>query len=55
MKPREMQSIHQSVQMTPGQDGKSFAEQKQALHKTLIDYQGEERRRDDVSVVAFRI
>ena len=54
MKPREMQRIHQSVQMTLGQDGKDSAEQKQELHKTLIDDQGEERRRDDVPVVAFR-
>ena len=36
-------------------EGKSFTEQKEELHRTLIDYQGEERRRDDVSVVAFRV
>ncbi len=55
MKPREVQRTHRSGQMTLGRDGKSSTEQKEELHKMLIDDQGEERRRDDVSVVAFRL
>lgn len=36
-------------------EGKPVAEQKDHLHRTLLDYQGVENRRDDVSVIAFRV
>ena len=36
-------------------EDKPFADQKEALYRALRDYQGEERRRDDVSMVAFRV
>jgi len=35
--------------------GKSVADQKDVFRRTLLDYQGAENRRDDVSVVAFRL
>lgn len=35
--------------------GKPVAEQKDVFRRTLLDYQGAENRRDDVSVVAFRV
>ena len=34
---------------------KSMAEQKQVINKALHDYQGDQNRRDDVSVIGFRI
>ncbi len=35
--------------------GKSVAGQKDVFRRTLLDYQGAENRRDDVSVVALRV
>ena len=32
-----------------------FVEQKKKLYKTLLDYEGEENRRDDISIIGFKI
>ena len=36
-------------------NGEPIAKQRDHLRRTLLDYQGSENRRDDVSVIAFRI
>jgi serine phosphatase RsbU (regulator of sigma subunit) len=38
-----------------GLQQEQMCSQKQATHEALIDYQGEERRRDDVAVLGFKI
>jgi len=34
---------------------KPMSEQKELIHQALIDYQGEQNRRDDVAVIGFRV
>ena len=34
---------------------KTMAEQKEIIYQALLDYQGDERRRDDVSVAGFKV
>lgn len=42
-------------ELLAGLQGQSMHEQKDAIYQALVDYQGEENRRDDVSVIGFKI
>ena len=42
-------------EMLLGIQDRPLAEQKEIIYRTLIEYQGEQIRRDDVSVIGFRV
>ena len=43
------------VQMLAELKGIPMSEQKDAIHRALVDYQGDQVRRDDISVIGFTV